>query len=137
MLLLENSSCFSEGVLVLLGKSAKRHCLACLASLSAFVHLRYCLSRNPVVLPRWELTLCCFLLLPLGGMDEGSSNRTCATASTASSQSCPARLCHPCRIYNPDKTTAQGKLQLRLENIAGDDSELPAKDYTPRAALTS
>lgn len=30
-----------------------------------------------------------------------------------------------------------GKLQLRLESIARDGSELPAKDYTPRSLITS
>lgn len=35
------------------------------------------------------------------------------------------------------KQLPQGKLQLRLENIARAGSELPAKDYTPRSLITS
>lgn len=35
------------------------------------------------------------------------------------------------------KQLPQGKLQLRLENIAKDGRELPALDYTPRSLITS
>lgn len=59
-------------------------------SLDLLIWLRYCLSRNHVVLPRCELALCCFLLLPLWKIYESSSERTCATASAPSSRSCPA-----------------------------------------------
>lgn len=35
------------------------------------------------------------------------------------------------------KQLPQDKLQLRLESIARDGDELPAKDYTPRSLITS
>lgn len=111
LLLLKSSSCFSKGILFPIDKPAERHCLPCLAALSGFVHLTEILSEQK---PCASATLRVSLVLlpspaPLKGLREQLWKDLCnSKCSFLLVLSCLHPACHPCRIYNSDKTTAPG-----------------------------
>lgn len=139
LLLLKNSSCFSKGALFLLDKPTQRYCLTCLASLSGFVNLTEILSEQE---PCGSATLWVSLVLlpspaPLKDLREQLWKDLCNSKCSF----LPVLSCLHSAILAgftiQIKQLLQGRLHLRLENIAGDGTELPAKAYTPRAVITS